>query len=193
MLNSASRARLEVGRVVVALGRGDRPAAMLAADDLQHQRVRRLCWFGRGLGLAQPALRGARGSPSRLSSACAGTSSTIAALQLAELERAEGDADQAHHRQVEMGQHAAHLAVLALGQRDVEPGVGALLAVEAGLDRAVVHALDGDAVGQRRQLRLVDRAMHARAVAPRPAVGRQLELARQAAVVGQQQQALGDE
>ena len=44
-----------------------------------------------------------------------------------------------------MGQHAAHLAVLAFGQRDLEPGVGALLAVELGLDGAVAHALDGDA------------------------------------------------
>jgi len=81
-----------------------------------------------------------------------------------------------------------HLAVLALGQRDVDPGIGALLAVEAGLDRTVAHALDGDAVGELGELCLVDSAVHTGAVAARPAIGRQFELSGEAAIVGQQQQ-----
>ena len=69
--------------------------------------------------------------------------------------------------------------------------VVALAAVERRLDRAVEDAVDGDAVGQRVERLLGDLAVGAHAVAPEPAGRRQFEQARQAAVVGQEQQALG--
>ena len=77
-------------------------------------------------------------------------------------------------------------------RRDGQPDVGALLAVERRLDRR--------RSGRRRwrcrrcsgsSAACVDRAVGAHAVAPQPAGRRQLEHAREPAVVGQQQQALG--
>ena len=60
--------------------------------------------------------------------------------------------DQPVHLQAQRLQHAAHLAVLALGQRHRDPEVRALLAllgiVELGLDGAIVDALDSDTVLQ---------------------------------------------
>ena len=69
----------------------------------------------------------------------------LAFAQLAELERAERDADQPVHLQPERLDHVAHLAVLALADRHGEPHIGALLAIERRLDRAVADAVDGDA------------------------------------------------
>ena len=113
--------------------------------------------------------------------------------QVAELERPERHADQPVHRQPEMAQHVAHLAVLALAHREREPDIGALLAVERRLDRAVADAVDRDAVAQRVELRLRDLAVRAHAIAPQPAGRRQFQHAREPAVIGQQQQALGVE
>ena len=56
---------------------------------------------------------------------------------------------------------------------------------------AIVDAVDGDAVRQRVELRLVDLAMGAHAIAAQPAGGRQFEDAGEAAVVGEEQQAFG--
>ena len=66
----------------------------------------------------------------------------FAGLQVEKLERPVGDADQAVHVDAEVGEDAPHLAVLALAQGHGDPGVGALHAVEAGLDRPVAHAFD---------------------------------------------------
>ena len=111
--------------------------------------------------------------------------------EFAELERPEGDADQPVHREAEMFEHALDLAVLALAQAHGEPDVGALHAVELRLDAGVVDAVDRDAFAQRVELRLIDLAMGAHAIAAQPAGRRQLEHPRQAAVVGQQQQPFG--
>ena len=58
-------------------------------------------------------------------------------------------------------------------------------------DAAVEHAVDRDAVLQPGQRLFVDLAVDAHAVAPEPAGRRQFEHARQAAIIGQQQQAFG--
>ena len=92
-----------------------------------------------------------------------------------------------------MAQHVAHLAVLALADREGDPHVRGLLAVERRLDRPVVDAVDRDAVAQRVELRLRHLAVRAHAIAPQPAGRRQLERAREPAVIGEQQQALGRE
>src|SRR3546814_318167 len=109
--------------------------------------------------------------------------------QLAESEGAIGDANKAVHREAEMAADLAHLPVLAFVQGHGEPGIGAGLVVERGLDRAIVDALDGDTLGERRQALRHHAAVHAHAVAAQPAARRQLQLALQGAVVGQQQQA----
>src|SRR5690348_5680106 len=68
-----------------------------------------------------------------------------AARQVAELERPVGNADEPRNAQAQMLHDAADLAILALVQADGEPGIAALLAIEHGADRAVAHAVDGDA------------------------------------------------
>src|SRR3546814_2306287 len=62
--------------------------------------------------------------------------------QLAESEGAIGDANKAVHREAEMAADLAHLPVLAFVQGHGEPGIGAGLVVERGLDRAIVDALE---------------------------------------------------
>ena len=116
----------------------------------------------------------------------------LARRQVAELERPVGDADQAVHREPEMLEHALDLAVLAFAQAEREPDVDALHAIERRLDRAV-----DDAVDRRRRRRSASScawsivAVGAHAVAAQPAGRRQLQHAREAAVVGEEQQALG--
>ena len=69
--------------------------------------------------------------------------------QVAKLERPIGDADQPVHLQPQMVEHVAHFAVLALADREGEPDIRTLRAVERGLDRAVADAVDRDAAPQR--------------------------------------------
>ena len=114
-----------------------------------------------------------------------------AVLEFAQFERPEGDADQPVHLQVERLQNLAHLAILAFANADGEPDIGALFAIERRLDRPVMHALDGDAGTQLVERRLQHAAERAHAIAAQPAGRRQFEHARQAAVIGEQQQAFG--
>src|SRR5690348_3994734 len=111
--------------------------------------------------------------------------------KLCKLERTEGDADQPVHLQPEMAEHVPHLAVLALADRESEPHIRSLLAVERGLDRSVMDALDRDAVAQPVEIGLRHPAERAHAVAAPPAGLRQLQHAGEAAVVGEQQETLG--
>ena len=87
--------------------------------------------------------------------------------------------------------HVAHLAVLAFADREREPDIRALLAVERRFDRPVVDAVDGDAVAQRVERLLPHLAVRAHAIAAQPPGRRQFEHARKPAVIGEQQQAFG--
>src|SRR5579859_1378750 len=89
----------------------------------------------------------------------------LALGQFAELERTERHADEPCHGQAERAQNVTHFAVLALADREGEPQVGALDAVERGLDRSVLHALDADAGAQAIKLLLRHRAVGAHPVA----------------------------
>nr|CAI0336319.1 hypothetical protein SHINE37_40173 [Rhizobiaceae bacterium] len=115
----------------------------------------------------------------------------MAFRQFAELERAVGDADQAVHVEAERAEHVLDLAVLAFAKPQRQPDIGALRLVERRIDRAVEHAVDGDALLQLVEIGLLDLAVGAHAVAPQPAGGRQLQHAREAAVIGQEQEAFG--
>lgn len=117
----------------------------------------------------------------------------LAFTEFEQLERAVGDADQPVHLKTEMRQHVADFAVLALANREHQPDIGALVTLQLGLDRAILHAVDLDAVLQFVKLRLGDLAMRADAVAPQPAGLRQLECASETAVIGEQQQAFSVE
>ncbi len=117
----------------------------------------------------------------------------LALGQVEQLERAERDADQAADLEAERAEDLADLAVLAFAKADGQPGVGALEGVDGGLDRAVLHALDLDALLQLVEIGLRDAAACAHPVAAQPAGFREFEMAGQLAVVGQQQQALGVE
>ena len=87
-----------------------------------------------------------------------------------------------------MLEHAAHLAVLALAQGQGQPDIVALEPVDAGLDRAVGDAVDGDPLRQGAQLAVVDLAERAHPVAAQPAGGRQLQPPLERTVVGEQEQ-----
>src|SRR5262249_53280205 len=62
----------------------------------------------------------------------------LALGQFAELERPERYADEPRHGKPKRTQHIAHFAVLALADREGEPQVRALHAVERRFDRAVL-------------------------------------------------------
>lgn len=115
----------------------------------------------------------------------------LAFRQVAELERTVGDADQAVDLEAERAEHVLDLAVLAFAQAHGDPDVAALAAVERRFDRTVENAVDGNTVLQLVECFLIDLAMGAHAVTAQPAGGRQFERPRQAAVIGQQQQAFG--
>src|SRR4051794_2001107 len=91
-----------------------------------------------------------------------------ALLQIAELERAERDANEPVHAQAEMLQHIAHFAILAFSNCKSEPAIGALVAVDRGFDLAIAHAVHRHALAQGIELRLRDTAMRAHAIAPQP-------------------------
>ena len=111
--------------------------------------------------------------------------------QLTELEGSEGDADQPVDLKAEAFQHALHFAVLAFAQAQCQPAVGALGAIERGVNARIVDAIDGDAVTQGVERGLIGLTMGAHAVAPQPAGGGQFEQAGKSAIVGKQQQAFG--
>lgn len=116
--------------------------------------------------------------------------------QGSEGERTVGQADQAIDLQADRLQHLADLAVLAFRQADRDPDVLAAAGpvvrlVQLGVDGAVLDALEGHAVLQRVELGLRRVAKGASAVAADPGVAGRLQRARQLAVIGQQQQALG--
>src|SRR5262245_45507723 len=92
-----------------------------------------------------------------------------------------------------MLEYLAHLAVLALAQSQRDPGVAALPALETGTDRAIAHAVDRDALFKSGEPVRIDLAMHPHLVAPQPSRRRQLEAAREPAIIGQQQQSFGIE
>src|SRR5262249_50905016 len=98
-----------------------------------------------------------------------------AAAEVAELKRAVGEADQPRYRIAVLADHPPHLAVLALLQRQGDPGVRPLLTVERGADRAVIDAVDADAFLQRGEPRRFDHAMHTYPVPTHPTGGRQFE------------------
>src|SRR5690606_41838419 len=88
--------------------------------------------------------------------------------EVAGLGGGEGDAVEPVHPEAEMFADALDLAVLALAQAERQPDVVALLALEPRLHGAVVHALDGDAVGETVECRLVRLAIGADAIATLP-------------------------
>ncbi|GJE42820.1 hypothetical protein AEGHOMDF_1993 [Methylobacterium soli] len=90
-----------------------------------------------------------------------------------------------------MLEDALDLAVLALAQAERQPQVVALHPIEIGLDRAVLHPVDGDALAQLVELGLIGVAVGAHPVAAQPAgIGMRDHLG-QPAVIRQQQEALG--
>src|SRR5439155_14472278 len=115
MSNSASRARSLVG-LTVSPGGAKRRRPRCLPPTIRTCRTR----FPELLGQHLPRHLG-----------------DLATCQIAELERPEGEPDQPRDRKPEMFEHAAHLAVLAFAQGQRDPGVAALLALEARADRAI--------------------------------------------------------
>src|SRR5215475_7170928 len=129
MLKTACRARSEVGRVSAPSGATRATPLWLPAS----MRIRLL----RLLLLLRLLRRGRRAEAELFLQHLAHHLFDRALVQMAELERAVGDADQAADRPAEMAAELADLAVLALGQCHGEPGIVALLAVERGQHLAI--------------------------------------------------------
>ena len=133
-----------------------------SAGDLKICSRRRPAGATMAAGRRVRARRGLFRRPSWSRSALARTSSTAPGFELAQLERPVGDADQAVHRQPDRLHRAADLAVAAFAERERQPGVRALLAVERHRHRLEALAVDGDAPAQRLERR-VARARRGRA------------------------------
>jgi hypothetical protein len=113
--------------------------------------------------------------------------------QVAEHERSVGDPDQARDLEPEMFKDPADLAVLTFGEAHLDPGVAPSAALKIGVDRAVADALDLDAVDKLLQLVLADLAEGAGAVGALDSGRRELELALQLAIRGEEEEPLGVE
>jgi hypothetical protein len=92
-----------------------------------------------------------------------------------------------------MAEHILDLAILALTDRKGEPDIAALHAIDAGFDRAIADAVDGDPLPQPLQLVRPHAAVGTHPIAPQPAGRRQLEHASEPTVIGEEQQPLGVE
>ena len=106
--------------------------------------------------------------------------------QIAEHEGPVTRADQAGHLEPQKFENAADFAILALGQDQLDPHVGASAAFKIGVDRAVAHTVDLDALDQVLELRLRHLAISACAIGALDPGRRQFELALEPAVGGQQ-------
>ena len=115
----------------------------------------------------------------------------VAGFEIADLKGPEGKPDQTVDAQSELGEHALHFAVLAFLQAERQPDIRPLNLVDDGLDRAVAHTFDGDAVLQLVEVCLCDAAPCAHAVAPRPAGGRKFEQPGEFTVIREKQKPLG--
>ena len=109
--------------------------------------------------------------------------------KLAQMERAELDADEARDLQAQKFHQPLHFAVLAFLQRHARPGIHALGAFEVGDHGTVIHAVHRHAHGEALEIGLGDLAEQPHAIFARPAGGGQLQHARHRAVIGEEQQA----
>jgi hypothetical protein len=116
-----------------------------------------------------------------------------ARLQLTQLERSIGNADQPVHLQAERPEHDLHLTVFAFAQAHRQPLIVALLTLNGDLHRAVLDALNLHAFARFFQHMIRRFAKGAHAVTAQPASGGQLQQAFQRAIIGQQQQPFGVE
>ena len=105
--------------------------------------------------------------------------------QITKLERAEGNADQPVHLKAEMLQYAFDFAVFAFAQAERQPDIVALFAIQGGFNRAVIHAVNGDAAPQTIEHGLADFAVTAHPIPPEPSGFRQLDDPGQTAIIGQ--------
>ena len=115
----------------------------------------------------------------------------LALGEVAKLERAEGNTDQAVNRQTQVLEDLLDLPVFPFPEAQGKPGVRALLAVKLGLDAEIIDAVNRDPASEPIERRLVDAPVHAHPVAAQPAGRRKLQNPREAAVVGEQQKPFG--
>src|SRR5882724_10530998 len=175
MLKTACRARSEVGRVSSPSGAASLTPLWLPASI----RIANPGSLGRRFECGLRLLFGFLAEAELFFHHLARHFLDLSLFEMAELERTVGEADEATDRPAEMTADVADLAVLALGQGHGQPGIVALLPVEARMDRAVADALDGQALAHLVEMLDLDLAVHPHAIAPNPPCGGQFELARQ--------------
>src|SRR5690242_13684721 len=108
---------------------------------------------------------------------------------MAEMERAELDADETRHFEPQSLHQTFHFAVLAFLERDAGPGVHALAAFEVGDHRTIFYAVNRDAGGQPVEIGLRHLAEQPCPVCALPAARWQFGPARELSVVGEEQEA----
>ena len=84
----------------------------------------------------------------------------------------------------------ANFPVLAFPYREHDPHIVALLALERGFDRAVIHAVRSQARSKLIQFRLLDLPEGTNAITPGPTRGREFEMPREIAVVREKEKTL---
>ena len=110
--------------------------------------------------------------------------------QFAQLERAERNTDQAVDHQTEVLKHNLDLAVFAFAQVNRKPSIGALAAIQRGMDGFVIDAVNRDPVLELVQSLLCGVAVRSHAVTPEPGSVGMRQHTRKAAIVGQEQKSL---
>jgi hypothetical protein len=108
--------------------------------------------------------------------------------ELTELERSEGQPDQAVDLKPDTFEHAPDLAVLAFAQHHREPAVGALHVIEGRLDAGIPHTLKRQTFAEPIEYGLIRFALRADAVTPDPAGRGQFEDPREPPIIGEEQQ-----
>src|ERR1700730_17192313 len=111
--------------------------------------------------------------------------------QLGELERAVGGPYQAGDLDPQRFEQFLDFAVLAFALSHRQPTVAALTAVERGLDRTIADAIDREAFGKPGKRRFIRLAMSPDPVGASDRVGRVFKIAREFAVVSQEQKSFG--
>ena len=86
---------------------------------------------------------------------------------------------------------APHLAVASFANGDGQPGIARHLPIQPRRHPAVANAVDGDAFGERLKRCRVDLPLHTHPVFAAPPGTWKLQMPRQTAVIGQQQEAFG--
>src|SRR6267143_6829363 len=82
-------------------------------------------------------------------------------------------------------------AILAFVERHRQPAIRSATAIDNRAHRAIPNAVDREAIGKLRELRLIHNPMSANSIGARESLLRMFQVSRKAPIIGQQQKPLG--